>query len=330
MSVIIRLSAFILLVNLSFLNSALSQDCDRFKEGKFRFTNERSRTYIIERKGDIQTELDTDTEILYAFDVEWTNSCTYVLNFKNVLANPFNRKTYEDWEPITVEILETTSNSYTQVTSMKNYDQRLQNELFLQEESNEATFEKDSIEVMSAYEGYQYNAINGLSEKAVEFLDSRTISHYADLLEKTIHADSTEVTEVGILDRMILLFVRHMATPGQITDFNGKSFLVFILDNNLLDKRAIKITELEKVTVDGDYARAQISQNGALFDANFSFFKEAGSWKLNLTSQSRPSELNFLRYIESKGLTEEEVINRALNNFTGGKTDLKVWRPLKK
>ena len=55
-------------------------DCKLFKEGKFLWRDNRSRTkFIIERKGGIQTELSESTDMITTFRVKWLSECEYEL-----------------------------------------------------------------------------------------------------------------------------------------------------------------------------------------------------------------------------------------------------------
>jgi hypothetical protein len=70
----------ILLLVLFFSLSTLGQNCKSYKEGKFKLKdNSNGITYIIERKGDIQTErIEGENEVL-DFKVKWLSDCKYML-----------------------------------------------------------------------------------------------------------------------------------------------------------------------------------------------------------------------------------------------------------
>lgn len=70
----------ILLLVLVFSLSTFGQNCKSYKEGKFKLEdNSNGITYIIERKGDIQTErIEGENEVL-DFKVKWLSDCKYML-----------------------------------------------------------------------------------------------------------------------------------------------------------------------------------------------------------------------------------------------------------
>ncbi|WP_438967096.1 hypothetical protein [Flavobacterium sp.] len=70
----------LLLLVLVFSLSTFGQNCKSYKEGKFKLEdNSNGITYIIERKGDIQTErIEGQNEVL-DFKVKWLSDCKYML-----------------------------------------------------------------------------------------------------------------------------------------------------------------------------------------------------------------------------------------------------------
>lgn len=70
----------LLLLVLVFSLSTFGQNCKSYKEGKFKLEdNSNGITYIIERKGDIQTErIEGENEVL-DFKVKWLSDCKYML-----------------------------------------------------------------------------------------------------------------------------------------------------------------------------------------------------------------------------------------------------------
>lgn len=57
-----------------------SQNCKNYKNGKFKLEDkELGVTYIIERKGNIQTERKIGEDRILDFKVTWIDDCTYIL-----------------------------------------------------------------------------------------------------------------------------------------------------------------------------------------------------------------------------------------------------------
>ena len=109
------LTAALLLVFLAYAETyAQKLDCSKFHNGTFKMSAG-GRDYIITRSGTIQTERLEQLNTSMIFNVKWTDDCTYTLTpTKEVLqkypAMPKNTL-------MTVRIIKTTKNSYTQTTA---------------------------------------------------------------------------------------------------------------------------------------------------------------------------------------------------------------------
>lgn len=72
----------LLLIALFFGISTLSfsQNCKNYRNGKFKLHDEElGVTYIIERKGNLQTERKLGEDTVLDFEVIWINDCSYIL-----------------------------------------------------------------------------------------------------------------------------------------------------------------------------------------------------------------------------------------------------------
>lgn len=65
---------------LGFSSLSYSQNCKNYKNGKFKLQDdELGVTYIIERKGNLQTERKLGEDTVLDFEVIWIDDCTYTL-----------------------------------------------------------------------------------------------------------------------------------------------------------------------------------------------------------------------------------------------------------
>lgn len=91
-------------------------DCQEYRNGKFKITDENYGSTIIERKGDKQIEYNERAKIKVELKVDWVENCKFILTLDQVLENPG-----DIWFPenaqFTVEIIETMKDSYIQRTT---------------------------------------------------------------------------------------------------------------------------------------------------------------------------------------------------------------------
>jgi len=67
---------------LLFFSCKQKSDCSRFHTGKFRYHGSVTKqNYVVERNDSIQTELVVETGTVLKFRIEWTDPCSYELQF---------------------------------------------------------------------------------------------------------------------------------------------------------------------------------------------------------------------------------------------------------
>lgn len=119
----------LLLLSLSGFSQA--KDCGKYREGKFRLTDPKTKQVsIITRKNDVQTEKMEEDEEIYDFNVKWLNDCTYTLT--PTAATAARNKKVTSIGTMTVTISQVKDSSYIQTVKVANYPKfKRTDEMFL-------------------------------------------------------------------------------------------------------------------------------------------------------------------------------------------------------
>lgn len=81
----------LLVVILGFSFFSYSQNCKNYRNGKFKLQDDNlGVTYIIERKGNLQTERKVGEDMVLDFEVVWIDDCTYTLKSSRKTAEFLN------------------------------------------------------------------------------------------------------------------------------------------------------------------------------------------------------------------------------------------------
>lgn len=81
----------LLIVILGFSFFSYSQNCKNYRNGKFKLQDDNlGVTYIIERKGNLQTERKVGEDMVLDFEVVWIDDCTYTLKSSRKTAEFLN------------------------------------------------------------------------------------------------------------------------------------------------------------------------------------------------------------------------------------------------
>jgi hypothetical protein len=168
--------------------------------------------------------------------------------------------------------------------------------LFLLVLSISAFTQKSEVKAVKAsFDNYKQAILNDKGEEAVQYVDSRTINYYGDVLEKVRSADSATVNRLDLLDKVMVFSVRHRATKEDILSFDGKGLLVYAIKSGMVGKNSVVNSSIGDVTVEGTFAKGQYVSNGQKAPFNFDFYKEDNAWKVDLTSIFSTTNIAFSR-----------------------------------
>lgn len=193
--------------------------------------------------------------------------------------------------------------------------------------NNDSGEDETKKAIRATFENYKAAIVKDNGTTAVNFVDTRTLDYYTELLDVVLYADSIKVDQLTILDKFQVLAIRYIATDDQLLSLNGKGFLAFTIDEGMTSKNVIGV-KVDHVIVDGNFARGEISAEGKKAELYFSFYKEAAGWKLDLTSIFDVSTLIFNKMIADSQLSENEFILMILRNLTKKRSIDEIWDPI--
>jgi hypothetical protein len=203
--------------------------------------------------------------------------------------------------------------------------------LFLLVLSISAFTQKSEVKAVKAsFDNYKQAILNDKGEEAVQYVDSRTINYYGDVLEKVRSADSATVNRLDLLDKVMVFSVRHRATKEDILSFDGKGLLVYAIKSGMVGKNSVVNSSIGDVTVEGTFAKGQYVSNGQKAPFNFDFYKEDNAWKVDLTSIFSTTNIAFRKLVEESGQTENEFLFSILERLTGRRPGDEIWIPTQK
>ena len=188
--------------------------------------------------------------------------------------------------------------------------------------------QKNEVQAVKAsFENYKAAILNDRGEEAVQFVDSRTIKYYGDLLEHVKKADSTAVEGLSVMDKLMIFTIRHRAAKEEILSFDGKGLLVYAIKSGMVGKNSVVNSSIGDVTIEGSFAKGQFLSNGQKAPFSFHFYKEEESWKVDLTSIFPASTMVLKKIVEDSGQPENEFIFSLLEMVSGKKPGAEIWLP---
>jgi hypothetical protein len=183
--------------------------------------------------------------------------------------------------------------------------------------------------VKNSFNSYRSAILNDKGEEAADQVDSRTISYYSEILEKTKSADSTTVNSFNIMDKLMVFSIRHRATKEEILSFDGRGLFIYAIKEGMVGKNSVANNNIGEVIVDGNFAKGQFISNGKKAPFYFHFYKENKKWKVDLTSIFPVATLAFKKMVDDSGQNENEYLFMLLEMITGEKPGNEIWLPIK-
>lgn len=188
--------------------------------------------------------------------------------------------------------------------------------------------DKERAAVKEAFENYKKEILAGKGEQAVDYLDKTTIGYYEQILDLALHAPGDELDKKSIIDRLNVYSARHRVAVDRMKTMSGRDFIVYAIDNGMIGKNSVAAISIGDVTIDGTSAKGQAVANGTPTPMYFSFNKEDGVWKLDITSIFPITTDALKKVVANSDLSEDEFIFKALEMVSGGAVSDNIKDPL--
>ncbi len=185
--------------------------------------------------------------------------------------------------------------------------------------------------IRKVFETYRTAILTDNADVALQCVDSRTINYYGHILESVKHADSAQVSALNVFDRFMVFTIRHRAPKEEILSFDGKWLLAYAIKSGMVGKNSVsEKNKIGDVTIESEFAKGQFIFEGEKVPIFFHFYKEAGTWKFDLTSIFSLSNFAIEDMIKSSGMSENEYLFYLLKLVTGRAPNSEIWQPVQR
>lgn len=186
----------------------------------------------------------------------------------------------------------------------------------------------EEVAVKASFNKYKQSILNDRGEEASECVDSRTIKYYGEMLDLVKNADSVQVNSLSIIDKIMVFSVRHRATRDEVVSLDGKGLFIYAIKKGMISKNSVSDITIHEAMVDGDFAKSQLVSKGQAVPLYFHFYREGGSWKINLTSLFPMTNGLLRKMVTDSGQEENEYLFSLLEALTGKRPGREIWRKI--
>lgn len=188
----------------------------------------------------------------------------------------------------------------------------------------------DSQAIKECFDSYKESILNQNGKAAVEKVDSYTLAYYDRILTLSLKGQETEVRNLSVIDKTIVLIIRHRVESQILKQMNAESLFIYAVNNGWVGKNSVLDLELGKVTVSNKVAKGEIIAKGNPSSLYFRFNKENEKWLIDLTSIMPASNIAFRQLIDSKNLDDDEFVINMIESVSGKRVTENIWQPLMK
>lgn len=179
--------------------------------------------------------------------------------------------------------------------------------------------------IMISFEKFKWAVVDNKPEQAVKYIDTKSISYYSLIIDKTKNADSLALDSMNILDKLMILTMRHVMPHDDILNLDGKGLFKYAVKNGIAGKDNLQHITTGKMIINNDTAFVQAIKSGEPSNHYLNFHKEEGVWKFDITSLFKISETSFKKVQIKSGKSENEFLFAIIKLLTGYSPGNEVW-----
>ena len=185
----------------------------------------------------------------------------------------------------------------------------------------------DNNGVKDAFENYKSSILKQNGSRAVKYVSLSTIEYYSQMMEAALTGKEEEIKQLPTIDKMMVILLRHRIEPKLLANMTGEKLFIYSVDNSWIKDSVIN-SDVGEVTESHDKATAEFINYGKKTPLKYTFVRENGQWKLDLTAVMPISDQAFKQVMESSNIGEDEYIFKVIESLSGEKLSEDIWQPI--
>lgn len=187
---------------------------------------------------------------------------------------------------------------------------------------------QEEKEIAATLENYRMAYSNNMGKECGKYIDSATISFYDNLLTFVKTADSTEIEQLRMDQKLAVLLTRHTMTAALIEKLNGLTLFEQLVQQGE-GGRLGETLNYNFLIVTPTHAEVQMIDSTGKPCLKLAFDKENNVWKINLAYVSgQIGKAAWEQLVKESGKTEHEFLYTALEAANHKKPTDSIWHPL--
>ncbi len=183
----------------------------------------------------------------------------------------------------------------------------------------------ETTRIAEVYQAYRTALLTKDGAAAWQLVDQHTQKKYHQAVQDSLHLQEADLKKLDPLYAFMILRTRMAFPLPALQKQNGKTLFITGVEKGWISKASIQALEkLDKIVITRDTAQGFMAKapKVPLFD----FVKEDKSWKLALWQNIKRGNLAMAQIAQAKHLTNDELLNRLLQQVNKGAIDARIYQ----
>ena len=188
---------------------------------------------------------------------------------------------------------------------------------------------KAKKEILSTFNKFKTAILNNDTKTAITQIDKSSFNYYDEILNTALRADEAQINTLEVLDRLMVLTVKHRVPKQELVKMNGRDLLIYALDKDIINNNRVENMGIGEIDVNGNIAYGQFLQNNQNIALYVGFTYDQSQWRLDVTSLAEPTGFAIKKLAKLQDKSENDVILMMIESTTPGqKISKDIWKPI--
>jgi len=173
--------------------------------------------------------------------------------------------------------------------------------------------ESDTAAIENVFESYRSALVSRDGAAARDFVSASTIDYYGFLREIALNGEPSESSQSTLIDRMSVYRIRVEWDAAELSNLSAADVFVYAVDDGWVGSN-LGALDIGGIRVFGDSATSVVVVNGQPRQWGFTFHRENGEWRIDLTSLLNIFNAVMVGQLDQAEMTETEFTDYFLRS----------------
>lgn len=191
---------------------------------------------------------------------------------------------------------------------------------------DEAARQREANSIRQVFAGFRTSFLAADGRGTASALSAATIQYFEELRGLAVSGGPQDFAQRPLLDRLAATLLRVRIPAGQLTRSSSQELAGVAITSGLIERDLLAHAEIGEVEVGPDTATGVLVDSGEPTRVTFSFLREGGQWKIDLTPLRELADFALVQMARSRGIEEDQLVFQLARERTGRPVDASVYQ----